>query len=265
MDPAQGIRLFIKEIPGAVQLQGYFYEHLQSPLWLPYLAREELLAEPLPDPYGGSLVRLWTWPVGRYLGRMASSADAGARAKVTEAMRALAFSTHPDVQRLGMEAIEALPAAEGALLVDVLESWITPTTDLFTAAPHKIIAKFAAAGDVASAVRVARAVFELYERDGQVAAHFDVTMYEHYLEGTVKVLSEVGPLQALPGLCGLLMESSRIDRRLGEPEPPPSSLVPINRFATIEFINYFWGRRNRKPAGEQGNRVKELSDKGAEC
>jgi len=26
MPPAQGIRLFVNEIPGAVQLQGYFYD-----------------------------------------------------------------------------------------------------------------------------------------------------------------------------------------------------------------------------------------------
>jgi hypothetical protein len=230
MLPAQGIGLFVKEIPGAAQLQGYFYESLQSPAWLPHLAREGLLAEPLPDPYGASGRGLWTWPVGRYLGRMASSGDASTRAQVAEAMRALASSTHPDVHRLGMDAIEVLPAAEAAPLVNVLESWIQPGTDLFSAAPHKIIAKLAAAGDIASAMRVVRAVFGLFERDGDTGAHFDATMYQHYLDGTVKVLSEAGPMEALPGLCTLLMESSRIDRRLSQLPEADYSYYTVRSF-----------------------------------
>jgi hypothetical protein len=230
MPPAQGIHLFVNEIPGAVQLQGYFYDNLQSPAWLPHLANEGLLAEPLPDPYGGSVLRLWNWPVGRYLVRMASSDDAATRAQVVQAIRALATSTHPDVHRLGMDVIEALPPAEATTLVDVLESWISPTTDLFTAAPHKIIGKFAWAGDVTSAVRVARSVFALFERDGKVAAHFDTTMYEHYLEQTVKVLSEAEPLKALPGLCALLIESSRIDRRLSQLDEADYSHYTVGSF-----------------------------------
>ncbi|MEY9135000.1 hypothetical protein ACVMII_003904 [Bradyrhizobium diazoefficiens] len=212
----QGVRLFLNEIPGALQLQTYFYDNISSPAWLPYLVSEGLLAEPLPNLGGGTALRLWSWPVGRYLKRMASSDEEATRMQVAQAIRALASSQHSDVQRLGMEVIEALPPAEGALLVDVLEGWITPATDLFTAAPHSIIAKWASAGLVAPAVRMARTVFQLSDRSGQLGGHFDATMYEHYLNEAIKALSAANPLEALPGLCELLMESSRADKRLSQ-------------------------------------------------
>ncbi|MDP2409782.1 MAG: hypothetical protein Q8M26_05800 [Pseudolabrys sp.] len=230
MPPAQGIRLFINEIPGALQLQAYFYDNLQSATWLPHLASQGLLAEPLPDLNGGSVLRLWSWPVGRYLARMASSDDAGTRGQVVQAVRALASSAHPDVHRLGMDVIEALPSAEGTTLVDVLERWISPTTDLFTAAPQKVIAKWAASGDVAAAIRIARSVFALFERDGEVAAHFDATMYQHYLEQAVKVFSNAQPLEVLPELCILLMESSRIDKRLSQMDEADYSYYTVDSF-----------------------------------
>jgi hypothetical protein len=230
MPPEEGIRLFVNEIPGAVQLQTYFYDNLQSSTWLPHLASEGLLVEPLPDRYGDNDLRLWSWPVGRYLARMASSEDASTRMQVVQAIRALASSTDPDVQRFGMEVIEALPPAEGATLVDVLEGWISATTDLFTAAPHNIIAKWAAAGDVGSAVRVARSVFALFERDGKVVARFDATMYEHYLELAVKALSKAQPLKALAELCTLLMESSRIDKRLNQLDDADYSCYAVGSF-----------------------------------
>jgi hypothetical protein len=140
MPPAEGIKLFVSEIPGAAQLQGYFYDNLPSDAWLPFLAKEGLLREPLPDAHGGNGLRLWTWPVGRYLVRMASSSDADTRKAVGEAIRALASSTHPDVQHFGMDIIGALPADEGAELADVMVAWLTPDKSLVHAAPHKIIA-----------------------------------------------------------------------------------------------------------------------------
>ena len=228
MPPAEGIRFFVSEIPGAIQIQNYFYQNLQSPAWLPHLAGEGLLNEPLPDPYGGSILRLWSWPVGRYLVRMASSDECAVRTQVAQAIRALAPSSNSDVHRLGMEIIEALPPDEGAALVDVLESWITPDTDL--AAPHKIIAKFAAAGHVGAALRVTRTVFQLFERDGNLAAHFDTTMYEHYLDGAVKALSAAQALKALPGICALLLEASRMDRRLSQLDEADYSYYTVGSF-----------------------------------
>ena len=86
MKPAEGIKLFVSEIPGAIQLQLYFYEDL-SEEWLPYLEAEGLLGEPLPDAQISNVLRLWAWPVGRYLVRMASSDDAATRKIVERALR----------------------------------------------------------------------------------------------------------------------------------------------------------------------------------
>jgi hypothetical protein len=167
MKPAQGIKLFVSEIPGAVQIQGYFYDNLQSDDWLPLLARAGLLAEPLPDAIIGSVLRLWTWPVGRSLIRMAKSSNATTRKTVSDAIRALHLSSHPDVQRFGMDVVEALPAAEAAELSDVVANWLTLENSHSTMAPQEIIAKWAKAGLIGAALRVARALFQVFEYEGE--------------------------------------------------------------------------------------------------
>jgi hypothetical protein len=214
MPPAEGIKLFVSEIPGALQLQGYFYDSLPSDDWLPFLAKEGLLKEPLPDPQGGSGLRLWTWPVGRYLVRMASSTHEATRKAVAQAIRVLASSKHPDVQHFGLEIIAALPAAEAAQFTDVIGGWFTPGTSLFQSAPHKIIATLAQAGHVEAALRVTEAVFQVFPREGEIAAFFEPVMYEHYLTGAVKELAKAAPLESLPRFGDLLLHASRIDTRL---------------------------------------------------
>ena len=217
MQPAQGIKLFVSEIPGAVQLHGYFYDSLQSEEWLPWLARAGLLAEPLPDPIVGNVLRLWTWPVGRYLIRMAASTNTTTRKVVGDAIRALKSSRHPDVHRFGMEVIDALPPTESAELIDVICHWLTPGgPPPYVAAPHNIVAKLAAAGLIEPGLRLFRSLFQIFDREGQVAVLFDVTMYEHYVDEAVRRFAKFGPLVALPVLCELLREASQIDGRLKE-------------------------------------------------
>jgi hypothetical protein len=53
-DRAQAARLFANEIPGALPLQYHFYERLLTGDWLPYLAKQGLLGEPLSEPDDGS-------------------------------------------------------------------------------------------------------------------------------------------------------------------------------------------------------------------
>jgi hypothetical protein len=214
MKPAEGIKRFIREIPGAIQLQLYFYDNLTE-AWLPYLEAEGLLGEPLPDTQISNVLRLWGWPVGRYLVRMASSKDAATRKIVERTLRSLKSSTHPDVQRLGLDIIAALPAGEAAALADVVEGWLTPETAPLFASPHTIIVTFARAGYVEAALRVTAAVFQVFQRDGEAASFFDPTMYEHYLMTAVKELAKAGPLLALPAFCDLLLRASRMDRQLG--------------------------------------------------
>jgi hypothetical protein len=73
-------------------------------------------------------MRLWTWPVGGYLQRTPASSNPATRQAVIEAIRALATSTHPDVQHRGMDVIAALPASEAASPADVVAGWLASET-----------------------------------------------------------------------------------------------------------------------------------------
>jgi hypothetical protein len=212
MSPAEGIKHFVGEIPGAVQVQGYFYQNLMSDDWLPLLKKKGLLGEPLPDPQGDSGLRLWTWPVGGYLQRMAGSSNPATRQTVVEAIRSLATSTHPDVQHRGMDVIAALPAAEAASLADVVAGWLASETLLHQSAPHKLIASLAQEGHVDAALQVVRAVFRVFEREGQLATLFEQVMYEHYLAGAVNELAKAGARNSIPLFCDLLQQVMRIEK-----------------------------------------------------
>lgn len=231
MKPAVGIKRFIQEIPGAIPLQVHFYDNLPE-AWLPYLEAKGLLGEPLPDAQMSDVLRLPGWPVGRYLVRMASSKDAATRKIVESTLRGLKSSTHPDVQRFGLDIIAALPAGEAAPLADVVEGWLTPDVTPLFASPHTIIATLARAGYVEEALRVTAAVFQIFQRDGVAGSFFDPAMYEYYLMNAAKELAKAGPLLALPAFCNLLLRASRMDRRLGAVKEEDhsyymvSSLVP---------------------------------------
>ncbi len=204
----------MSEIPGAIQLRLYFFENLASDEWLPFLEAEGLLQEPLPDEQISSVLRLWAWPVGRYLIRMAASENAATREIVSRTLRALKSSTHPDVQRLGLEIIAALPADEAATLADLVGGWLTLETAHTQASPHAIIKRLAVAGHVDAALRVAGAVFQVFEGGGELRSFFDPTMYEHYMNTAADELAKAGPLLALAQFSDLLLHASRTDRRL---------------------------------------------------
>jgi len=214
MRPEKGIKLFVSEIPSAPQLHNYFYENLQSNDWLPFLEKEGLLSEPLSEVRSEDGLPIWEWPVGRYLARMASSDDASTRKIVQRALRALATSAHPDVQRLALDAVAALPSDEAATLVDVVPGWLTSDTAHFLAAPHKIISRLAEAGNAEAAITVFESVFRVFQREGELTAFFDSTMYEHYVKDAVSHLAKADVLTAIPLVSDLLLRASRMDRRL---------------------------------------------------
>jgi hypothetical protein len=125
MRPAEGVKIFRREIPGAIPLQRHFYQHLNED-WLPFLEKEGLLGEPIPDEEMAEVSRLSAWPAGQYLVHIASSSRDETRRTVARVLRAVQSSAHPDVQRTGLEVVATLPAAEAAELVDVVEGWLSP-------------------------------------------------------------------------------------------------------------------------------------------
>jgi hypothetical protein len=91
MRPAEGVKIFRREIPGAIPLQRYFYQNLNED-WLPFLEKEGLLGEPLPDEQMADLSWLRAWPAGQFLVRMASSSREETRKFVARALRAVGSS-----------------------------------------------------------------------------------------------------------------------------------------------------------------------------
>jgi hypothetical protein len=181
-DRGAAVTSFSKEIPGALPLLWHFFNRLETPDWLPHLAKRNLLAAPLSqaDEFGDDGSFLRQWPPGRYLLRMAKLPDAKARAVIADTLRNVAVSTHPDVQQMGLEILAALPPAEAAPMVDLAEKWLTPDARFIMAqGPHDLIKGLARGGENAAALRATRAVFKVFSENERLATLFSRHMYEH--------------------------------------------------------------------------------------
>jgi hypothetical protein len=164
-DRAAAVTSFSKEIPGALPLLWHFFNRLETPEWLPHLARRNLLVAPLSpaDELSPDGLLLRQWPAGRYLLRMARSPDSKSRELVVDTLRRVAGSMHPDVQQMGIEILAALPPQEAAPLVELAEGWLTPEARFIMAqAPHDLIKSLAQGGEAAAALRATRAVFKIF-------------------------------------------------------------------------------------------------------
>jgi hypothetical protein len=220
---ARAAKSFSKEIPGALPLLWHFFNNLQSPDWLPHLAKLNLLAAPQSpsEETERDALPLREWPAGRYLQRMAARGDAKAQHRVAEALRAVGPSTHPHVLQSCTEIIAALPAAEAALLVDLAETWLS-SGDRFIfmgEGPHRLIRNLAAGQHIDAALRVMRALFTVFEENGRLATHFSSHMCEHFLPGAVKATAPVAGVRTVTLLCDLLDHALHISRRVTD-DPP---------------------------------------------
>ncbi|BBC02685.1 MULTISPECIES: hypothetical protein [Bradyrhizobium] len=221
-DRAAAVKIFVKEIPGALPLLWHFFNQLQTADWLPHLAAENLLVGPtLPaDDDAGDGLLLRQWPAGRYLVRMAGSEDPEVRSQVVQALRGVGTSQHVDVQQLGIEVLAALPADDAAPLVDLAETWLTRNARFVMAqAPHDLLRRLAQAGHGAAALRVARVLFQVFDNGGRLATLFSQHMYEHFLPDTVKALAPACGVEAVGLLCSLLDRAVRISGKFSE-DPP---------------------------------------------
>jgi hypothetical protein len=216
-DRAAAVTSFSKEIPGALPLLWHFFNRLETPDWLPHLAKRNLLAAPLSqaDEPGDDGSFLRQWPAGRYLLRMAKSPDASARALIAAILRGLAASTHPDVQQMGIEILAALPPADAAPLVDLAEQWLTPAARFIMAqGPHDLIRNLAQGGEGDAVLRATRAVFKVFAENERLATLFSRHMYEHHLPDAIKAIAPVCKVEAVALVADLLDQAVRISGKV---------------------------------------------------
>ncbi|MDE2284387.1 MAG: hypothetical protein KGK33_07210 [Hyphomicrobiales bacterium] len=216
-DRKQAARLFAAEIPGALPLQRHFFDRLQTADWLPHLAKQGLFAEPLAGPDEGASggMRFRQWPAGNYLLRMAKSPDAATRQGVADALRNVGSSKHPDVQYDGLEILAALPPAEAAPLADLAVSWLSPGTRNWPMqTPETLVKQLAQAGQRDAALKIARALLQIWEQNGRLMTHYANHMYEYHLPSLVGPLAACCGEDALRFFADLLHEAARITGRV---------------------------------------------------
>lgn len=206
-DRSHAVKLFAKEIPGAMQLQWYFFRNLTTGDWLEPLMRQGLLGEPprFTDEEGEG--RLYgEWPAGDYLLRMAGSDDAPTRQRVIAALQAVAEADHPDILSGGIAILATLPPAEAAPLADLAVGWMRRDVRApHTLARTELIKRLAETGEGTAALKVAREVFRLWGDDGRIKSHYGDHMYEHHLpllRGTLATASGRGTLELLIDCLG---------------------------------------------------------------
>jgi hypothetical protein len=217
-DRTKAVAAFAAEIPGALPLQWHFFKFLNTSDWLPHLACEGLLSAPMAgsEEDGGSGFRYRQWPAGNYLQRMAESADAQTRQLVAEALRAVAGSKHPDICHDGIEVLAALRAEESAPLVDLAVAWLGRGERFggLPLAPEKLLRKLVEAKQDAAALRVARALLQIWKENGHVASLYGPHMYEHHLPSITKSLTEACGERALQLFVELLNQGGVITGRI---------------------------------------------------
>jgi hypothetical protein len=235
-DRARAVKTFKGEIPGALPLQWHFYQHLTTEDWLPHLAKEDLLGEPIKYlPQGEGNGRYFgEWPVGSYILRMAASPTEATRRLVIKALQAVRQSDHPDVSQVGIEILAALPPAEAALVTDIAVGWLNRDSGpLRSQAALDLIKRLAGAGKSESAMKIGREVLRLRNNNGRIASHFDQSMYEHHLPDITVWLTEACGSQALQLFIDLLRDAQNItdnnyshysNQSIAEHSYPPSDI-----------------------------------------
>ena len=215
-DAGKALKLFETEIPGAPTLQWHFFQTIDTPRWLRPLLRSRFVMEPqlqLPEPEQGTRSR--QWPIAAYLRRMAVADEPNVRALVAEAIRKVAGSHNPDVRDQGVGIIAALPTAEAAGLVDVLEGWLSQGLQHgYFETPVQLLKAFAQQGYRDPAFTLARAIFRLADEDGSIATFHSQHMYEHYLPQVVGALGDIDSKAGVELFSDLLMKAAQIGGKL---------------------------------------------------
>src|ERR1700687_18176 len=207
---------FASEIPEAMPLQWHFFKILTTPDWLPHLATQKLAGAPMVDPDAArNGLRSRQWPAGQYLQRMAESPDPATRKRVADTLRAVATSKHPDIQQDGIEILAALPPEDSAPHADMAVAWLgRDSRYAFMQAPEKLVKKLAEGKQVAAALSVARALFQVWDEGGEIASLYGRHMYEHHLPSAMKTLTEACGEDALRLFMELLVQAADISGKI---------------------------------------------------
>jgi hypothetical protein len=212
----QAVAAFADEIPGALPLQRHFFESLKTGDWLSPLFEKGLLREPrlLPEE-DGSGIRYRQWPAGGYLQRMAKSDDPATRHCVVKVLRDVASSKHPDIRDDGFKILASLPPNESAALVDVAIGWLgRDARYAILAIPEEFLSTLISGKQNEAALHVARALFQVWDDQEEVASLFGRHMYEYHLPRISSKLTKICGVPALQLLMGLLVQAGEISGRL---------------------------------------------------
>src|SRR5258708_33806747 len=189
---AAAAKAFASEIPEAMPLQWHFFKTLTTADCLPHLTKQKLLGEPIMEPQETTNgFRKRQWPAGNYLQRLAESPDPETRKRVAETLRAVAASKHPDIQQDGLEILAALPPDDSAPLADIAVGWLGRESRFgFLQAPGSLLSNLSEGKQCEAALRVARALFQLWKEGGEIASLHARHMYEHHLPSPTQTLTD---------------------------------------------------------------------------
>lgn len=214
----------------------YFFDRLNSPDWIKPLRDGGFFKntlEPELNPETGGLMHSY-WAQSRYLARMATASLASAETQRAVLNIALETETENVLTHIDfVDVASAMPPALAGEMVPKAVEWLTLSSQ--TMLPVKLaalVARLAGGGEVAAALRLARAVFTVSpdprdaesadDTDGNVfwsptpRAHFRRGQYRQELRKNFPAVVEAAGLSALSLLCDLLEDAIRLSQRRRE-------------------------------------------------
>ena len=204
---------FAAEIPWALSLHWHFFQRIETGDWLPHLIEKGLLDSPPPvqPDENEKGARMGEWPAGHYLLKMAKSPDAETRRLVIEALKAVSSSDHQDIRRQGLEILTALPAVEAAPHAELAVKWfLRDGNSIVVDRGRQLVLSLAKGGQKGAALKVARALLQVWDNGGNVANLFGHHMYEHHLPEISRALEQSCGQDALDLFLDLFEETSGI-------------------------------------------------------
>jgi hypothetical protein len=208
----------------------YFFEKIQSPLWIEPLLAIDCFSSPEKPERKGQYIRFPFWPQSRYLSRVASEAPAEVLNVILGIERTENVRVHEDYATAAL----LMPPNHAARLAPEAKKWIELPYQM--SLPEKLgrLVEHLARGNQAdAALDLARAILwplpdpRLSEEEGAVGtlnlppqpvARFDSWEYEEILGERVPVLIERAKERALSLLSDLLEETIRLSLVDREPE-----------------------------------------------